>query len=848
MQRKFSIEGMSCAACAARIEKAVKKTEGVREVQVNLLTNSMQVDYEEGTASDQEIIAAVEHAGYAAHLPRQSAEEAPREKGEIQDAVQDMKRRVIWSFVCLVPLFYISMGHMANWPLPGILLGHENALIFALTQFLLVLPIVALNHRYFSGGFSALIHGGPNMDSLIAIGSAAALFYGIYAIFKIGYGLGHMDMAMVHQFSMDLYFESAAMILTLISLGKYFETRAKKKTSEAIEKLMDLAPKSAEVKRDGRTMVIPVEQVQIGDIVIIRPGQGIPVDGKVAAGQSTVDESAITGESLPVEKKPGDSLTSGSINQTGYLELAALRVGKDTTLSEMIRLVEEASASKAPIAKLADKVSGVFVPIVIGIAVLSFIAWMAAGKGFEFALSIGICVLVISCPCALGLATPTTIMVGTGKGAQSGILIKGAEALETLHKIDTVVLDKTGTITQGKPEVIEIAAKNMKEEELLQIAASLEEKSEHPLADAVVRYAKEKGLFTREIETFDSVTGRGIRGRISGAQYVIGNRAFLMEEKIDCGELLEAERAGQSKGYTALYLAKDGEAQGLIFVADPIKESSHEAVGLFQKKGIDVVMLTGDNEVTAGAIAKQAGISHIKADVLPQQKQQVIKELQAAGKRVAMVGDGINDAPALAQADVGIAIGAGTDIAIESADIVLTRSDLLDAVAAVELSRATIRNIKQNLFWALFYNTIGIPLAAGLLYPIWAIKLSPMFGAAAMSLSSVCVVTNALRLRLFRPSFRRAQEEPTDKRIQESTKQSESGEKNTMKTMVIEGMSCAHCQKRVEDTLNAIQGVKRAKVDLEQKTAGVELEEEVSDQTLRAAVEDAGYEVVSIQG
>lgn len=853
MQQRFDIQGMSCAACSARVEKAVQKVPGVRQAQVNLLTNSMQVDYDEQAASEDTIIAAVEHAGYHA-APAQTAarqEKGKEEKREVADAVVGMKKRVIWSFVFMIPLFYISMGHMANWPLPSILLGHENALIFAFVQFLLVLPIVALNHKYFSGGFSALIHGGPNMDSLIAIGSSAALLYGIYAIFKIGYGLGHGDMAMVHQFSMDLYFESAAMILTLISLGKYFETRAKKKTSEAIEKLMDLAPKVAEVKRGDAVVSIPVEQVQIGDVLIIRPGQGIPVDGKVVFGQSTVDESAITGESLPVEKKPGDHLTSGSINQTGYLELEALRVGENTTLSEMIRLVEEASASKAPIAKLADRVSGVFVPIVIGIAVVSFLAWMIAGEGFEFALSIGICVLVISCPCALGLATPTAIMVGTGKGAQSGILIKSAEALETLHKIDTMVLDKTGTITQGKPEVVEVAAKGMQEQNLIRIAASLEGKSEHPLADAVVRYAKKRGLDAEEVQGFDSVTGRGIRGRIGSEEYLVGNRAFLTEEGADCAELMDLEREGQSKGYTALYLAKGGKAQGLIFVADPIKESSHEAVRLLKEKGIDVVMLTGDNERTAAAIAKQAGIEHIKADVLPQQKQQVVKDLQAAGKQVAMVGDGINDAPALAQANVGIAIGAGTDIAMESADIVLTRSDLLDAVGAVELSRATIRNIKQNLFWALFYNTIGIPLAAGVLYPFFALKLSPMFGAAAMSLSSVCVVTNALRLRWFKPSFQRtqrvlpnAQEEP-DEKIEQSIKQEE---ERTMKTMVIEGMSCQHCKKRVEDTLNAIAGVQNAVVDLEKKTATMEAEEGVSDAQLKSAVEDAGYEVVRIEG
>ena len=681
------------------------------------------------------------------------------------------------------------------------------------------------------------------MDSLIAIGSAAAMIYGVVAIYMIGWGLGHGDTALVEQYSMDLYFESAGMILALITLGKFLETRSKGKTSEAITKLMDLAPKTALVEREGVEAEIPVEEVAVGDLLIVKPGASIPVDGEITEGSAAVDESAITGESIPVDKGPGDRVIAATINRSGYFKFRATKVGADTTLAQIVALVEDAANSKAPIAKLADKVSGVFVPVVICIAVIAAVTWLLLGHTVEFALSIGIAVLVISCPCALGLATPVAIMVGTGKGAENGILIKSAEALETAHTIDTVVLDKTGTITEGKPRVTDIrTADGLSETELLTIAASVEKPSEHPLSTAIVEEATRRNLSLRAVTGFEAVAGQGVAAEVGGVRYLAGNRRMMEENRIELGDFAEKGETLSGEGKTPLYFAGEGKALGVVAVADTVKPTSRAAIEAFGQMGVDVVMLTGDNKRTAAAIQKQLGIGRVVAEVLPQDKEREVAKLQEQGRKVAMVGDGINDAPALTRADVGIAIGAGTDVAIESADVVLMKSDLLDAVTAIDLSRAVIRNIKQNLFWAFFYNSIGIPLAAGVFFSVLGWKLNPMFGAAAMSLSSVCVVSNALRLKLFQP--RRAAASNTNSNQQEKINPKE--EIISMKkTMVIEGMSCGHCSARVEKALNALDGV-TAKVDLEAKTASIETEGRVSDEQLKAAVTDAGYDVVSL--
>lgn len=755
MQKKFNVSGMTCSACQAAVERSVKKLAGVQEVSVNLLANNMTVKFDESQTSVAAIIAAVETAGYEASedQPQEAVSQAETSRGDHLTAeIGAMRRRVLVSFIFLIPLMYIAMGEMINLPMPAWLMGTENALIYAFTQFLLTLPIIYINRRYFQNGFKTLFRGSPNMDSLIAIGSAAAVIYGIFAIYRIGYGLGHGQVALVNQYSMDIYFETGGMILTLITLGKYLEARSKGRTSEAISKLLDLAPKTAVVERDGREQEIPVEEIAVGDIVVIRPGQSIPVDGVIVEGSTAVDQSAITGESIPVEKGVGDRLISASINKTGFIKFRAEKVGADTTLAQIIQLVEEAGSSKAPIAKLADKISGIFVPVVITIAVLATIAWLVAGASFEFALSIGIAVLVISCPCALGLATPVAIMVGTGQGAVNGILIKSAEALETAHSIDTVVLDKTGTITEGKPAVTDLVlAADLSEQELLQIAASMEQASEHPLAEAILEKAAEMGVSLKASQDFTAVPGRGIEAVIDGNKYFAGNLAMMEENGIDTAAWQDLADRLAAEAKTPLFFADPEKLLGVIAVADVVKPTSYRAIEQFRAMGIEVVMLTGDNRKTAEAIQKELNLDRVVAEVLPQDKEQEIRAMQDQGKRVAMIGDGINDAPALVRADVGIAIGAGTDIAIESADIVLIKSDLQDAAAAIELSKATIRNIKQNLFWAFFYNTLGIPLAAGIFYPLLGWKLSPMIGAAAMSLSSVFVVTNALRLKLFRP-------------------------------------------------------------------------------------------------
>ena len=845
MNQKFNVTGMTCSACSARVEKGVRKVAGVKEVNVNLLTNSMTVGYDETATDDNQIIRAVVDAGYNASSYVRGAEAGVKsgkdQASPMEDQMRNMKLRLIVSAAFLVPLLYLAMGRMLGFPLPAALTGMENAVNTAFLQLLLTIPIVYVNRAYYQHGFKTLAHGAPNMDSLIAIGSAAAVVYGVFAIFQIGYGMGHNAMELVEQYSMDLYFESAGTILTLITLGKFLETRSKGKTSEAIRKLMDLAPKTATVLRDGQEKEIPVADVAVDDLVLVRPGQSIPVDGVIVEGSSSVDQSALTGESIPVEKQAGDTVIAASINKAGFFKFKAQKVGDDTTLAKIIELVDEASSSKAPIAKLADKVSGIFVPVVIAIAVVATAVWLLLGQPFSFALSIGIAVLVISCPCALGLATPVAIMVGTGRGASNGILIKSAEALEVAHTVKTVVLDKTGTVTEGKPRVTDIVpAEGVGEERLLQIAASIEKPSEHPLADAIVEKAKDEGTALISTESFTSVPGRGVEAKLNGRTYAAGNLAFMGERKIDAGAFRNTAEAFAGDGKTPLYFADESRLLGVVAAADVVKPTSKAAIEQFKKMGIDVVMLTGDNRKTAEAIRRQLGIDRVVAEVMPQDKEGEIRAIQQSGKKVAMIGDGINDAPALARADVGIAIGAGTDIAIDSADVVLMKSDLMDAVTAIELSRATIRNIKQNLFWAFFYNSIGIPLAAGVFYYLLGWKLNPMFGAAAMSMSSVCVVSNALRLRFFKPKH--ASAEPVSQNINHNDK----GESEIMKKVIsINGMSCEHCQARVEKALNAIDGV-AAKVDLKKNIAVVELKKAVDDQILKDAVNEAGYEAVSV--
>lgn len=823
MTENFDITGMTCSACSAHVEKSVSQLDGVKSVNVNLLRNSMQAEFDENAVSTDDIIRAVIAGGYGASVKGQTKE---KQENKIDDEISGMKHRLIISIAFLIPLMYISMGHMWHFPFLGVFDGAENALAFAFTQLLLTLPIITVNKKYFTNGFKTLFHGAPNMDSLIAIGSGAAFVYGIIAIYCIGYGLGHSDTELVHSYMMNLYFESSAMILTLITLGKFMETRAKGKTSQAIEKLIDLSPKTAVVIRNGAETIVGADEVMVGETVVVKSGQAVPLDGVIIEGSGAVDESAITGESVPVEKTAGDSVIGATINQSGYFKFRAEKIGADTTLAQIIRLVEEAGASKAPIAKLADKVSGIFVPVVIAIALLTAVVWLLMGNGVSFALSMAISVLVISCPCALGLATPTAIMVGTGKGAQYGILTKSAEALETAHKVNTVVLDKTGTITEGKPSVTDISPNGISNEELLLIAGSIEKLSEHPLAKAIAE--KAEGLRLKEITDFTQTAGQGVSGKLDGKTVLAGNYRMMKENGI---EMTEDTRFAK-EGKTALYFAEDGRYIGTVAVADTIKETSRQAIDDMRKMGLDVIMLTGDNAVTAEAIKNKLPLTTVIAEVLPSDKEEKIRSLQAEGKRVMMVGDGINDAPALTRADVGAAIGAGTDVAIESADIVLMKSDLQDVVTALELSRAVIKNIKENLFWAFFYNVLGIPVAAGLLYGIAGLKLNPMIAALAMSFSSVFVVSNALRLRFFKP-----------KRNNVNNKQEEI---KMTKTIKINGMMCAHCTGRVSQALNALDGV-TAEVTLDNGgQAVVTLENSVSDETLTKTITDAGYEVVSV--
>ena len=842
MTEKFNITGMTCSACSAHVKKSVSKLAGIESVSVNLLQNSMSVSFDNALVAIEDIMEAVKSGGYGASVKGSAKTTQPPTNIALEE-MQDMKKRLTISFFFMIPLFYISMGHMMGAPLPSLLSGNQNIMIFALTQLFFTIPILAVNKKYFSAGFQALKNRAPNMDSLIAIGSSAAVIYSIFAIYFMAYHMGRGDLMSAHTYAMDLYFESAAMILTLITVGKYMETRSKGKTSEAIGKLMDLAPKTATVIRNGKEEEIALEDVLEGDIIVILPGHSIPVDGIVIEGYSAVDESAITGESLPVSKRTGDQVIGATVNKSGYFKMKATRVGGNTTLAQIITLVEEASASKAPISKLADKISGIFVPAVICISVVALILWLLLGESFHFALSISIAVLIISCPCALGLATPTAIMVGTGKGAEHGILIKSAESLEIAHEINTIILDKTGTLTIGKPVVTDvIMAQGILRDRLLKNAASMEAISEHPLAHAIVQYASEKEISLLPASQLEAIAGQGI-STIVDQKTILGGNAKMMQARhihVDKSYLEKAENLAR-EGKTPLFFAENNIFLGILALADTLKDTSKEAVDAFHAMGMDVVMLTGDNARTADAIAKKLGIRAI-VEVLPQDKEQEVRRLQDEGKKVAMVGDGINDAPALTRADVGIAIGAGTDIAMESADIILMKSDLMDAVAAVELSHATIRNIKQNLFWAFFYNTLGIPLAAGLLYPAFGLTLNPMFAAAAMSFSSTFVLANALRLKLFKP--KNALAKIQDSTVEISQENIIAEEILMKKILKIEGMTCQHCTGRVYKALNDINGV-RAEVDL--KGATVELAEHISEDDLIKAVTDAGYEVADIQ-
>lgn len=924
MKERYHISGMTCSACSSHVEKAASKLDGVEKASVNLLTETMDITYDENVLHEADIVQAVVKAGYGAEKMSGGAAGSDADEGPVSggyassgcrknaasgreellrkahDESRAMKRRLGISIGFLIPLMYVSMHHMIHeWtgiPVPvfvtDYLHGNENAMLFAMTQFLLVLPILYMNRKFFTVGFRTLAHLSPNMDSLIAVGASASMGYGIFAMYRIAYGLGHGAMNVVEHYAHDLYFESAGMILTLITVGKYLESRSKGKTSEAITKLMDLSPKTAiRLKADGTEEEVPTEALAAGDVFLVKPGSLIPVDGVVLEGNSSVDEAAITGESVPVEKQTGDKVVSATMNKAGFLKCLAERVGDDTTLAQIIRLVEEASGSKAPIAQLADKVAGVFVPVVMGISLMTLIGWLIAGADAEFAISTAIAVLVISCPCALGLATPVAIMVGTGVGANHGILIKSGEALQTARDVDTVVLDKTGTITEGRLKVMSQGSyvPGLSLATLLTVAAALEQKSEHPLAEAVVKEAEKLGCPKIAVNDFQAVFGRGVEGVIAqdvcvadpnltdgpvatvnpdhaygqqkikvpeaqciraGTRIYVGNQAYLKEKNIenaDSEQITQALNALADEGQTPLLVADAKQVLGIIGVADGVRGSSLAAIQAWQKMGVSVVMLTGDNKRTAEAVRRRLGLSQVVAEVLPQDKEQEIRKLQAAGRKVAMVGDGINDAPALVAADVGIAIGAGTDVAIESADIVLMKSDLRDAVTAMQLSRAVIRNIKQNLFWAFFYNCIGIPLAAGLLYPAFGLRLTPMFGAAAMSMSSIFVVTNALRLRRFRSAFRQTGQKTvpeTEKEI--ITNNNIQGGTSMKKVITVEGMMCQHCTGRVQKALEGVEGVTSVTMSLEDKTATVELSGDVVDDALKAVIVDAGYEVTQI--
>ena len=859
--KQYTVTGMSCAACSARVEKAVSKVDGVTSCSVSLLTNSMGV---EGSATDAQIVEAVEQAGYGAS-PKGTATESENDKANnsleqlkaAQDALVDretpkLRNRLIASLIFLVVLMYFSMGHMMwGWPLPEFFNGNHVAM--GLLQLLLTVAVMVINQKFFISGFKGLIHGAPNMDTLVALGSAASFGYSVYALFAMTAAQVNGDMDAVMSYMHEFYFESAAMILALITVGKMLEAHSKGKTTDALKSLMQLAPKTATVVRDGVEQEISVDAVKKGDIFVVRPGENIPVDGEIIDGTTAVNESALTGESIPVDKQPKDAVSAATVNQSGFIKCRATRVGEDTTLSQIIQMVSDAAATKAPIAKIADRVSGVFVPAVITIAIITIIAWLIAGETVGFALARGISVLVISCPCALGLATPVAIMVGNGKGAKSGILFKTAASLEATGRTQIVALDKTGTITSGEPKVTDIVPDETFFEEtgnhagkLLAIAASVEAKSEHPLAKAIMERAKTDEIAVAEVTDFSSVVGNGLTAILAGKMIKAGNLAFV-SKFVKVSDDMRAKAVEFSKeGKTPLFFAADDRLCGIIAVADTIKEDSPEAVRQLKNMGIRVVMLTGDNEQTANAIGKQAGVDEVIAGVLPDGKEAVIRKLKKQG-RVAMVGDGINDAPALTRADMGIAIGAGSDVAIDAADVVLMKSRLIDVPAAVRLSRATLTNIHENLFWAFFYNVIGIPLAAGLWYPLLGWKLNPMFGAAAMSLSSFCVVTNALRLNLCRVYDPKHDRKATPDRKNKTNKPNESEEKSMTKTMNIEGMMCGHCEARVKKALEALDAVSEAAVSHESGTAVVTLSSDISDEKLKETVEAEDYKVTSIQ-
>ncbi|MBQ7705174.1 MAG: heavy metal translocating P-type ATPase [Selenomonadaceae bacterium] len=852
----YDITGMSCSACSARVEKAVAKVVGAENVSVNLLTNSMQVKYDELKTSTENIIDAVINAGYGASLKagkKGYRDIGIRERRTIDTEISEMQTRLIWSLIFLIPTVFISMHSMLGISIE-IFDGLENAVTFTFAQFLLILPIMYLNRKYYINGFKNLFHGAPNMDTLVGLGSMAAAIFGAFALFRIGYGLGHGDLNLVAEYSRNLYFESAGMIVTLITVGKYFEARAKGSTTRAVEALINLAPKTATVLRDGVEENISVEDLIIGDIILTKPGESFAADGVVIEGESTVDEAAITGESLPVEKIVGSKITGGTINKSGFIKFRAEKVGGDTAISKIISLVEEASASKAPIAKTADKIAGIFVPAVILISIAAGGFWLMNGATVEFAFSIAVSILVISCPCALGLATPVAIMVGTGKGAENGILIKSGEALETAHEINTVVVDKTGTLTEGKPFVTNILTFDIDADELLKIAAGLESKSEHPLAKSVTNCAAEKNLQPYEVQNFRAIFGKGVQAEIltnpyslTPIPYYAGNEKFLAETGFNLSNISEKISALAAEGKTPIIFASDKKLLGVIAAADIEKSTSKIAVDAFKNLGVEVVMLTGDNKFTAKNIADKLGIKNFVAEVLPEDKAAEIEKLQAAGKKVAMIGDGINDAPALVKANLGMAIGAGTDVAIESADAVLVRNDLLDAVSAIRLSKAVLKNIKQNLFWAFFYNIICIPLAAGVFYPAFGLKLSPMIGAAAMSLSSVCVVLNALRLKFFKVQHSEISTEKNSfAQVQiENLKINQVEEETKLKTeLKIEGMMCQNCVKHVYKALSKMDGVTGVEVSLENKNAVVTSTKEISLDEFASVIDDAGYELV----
>ena len=826
MKEKYNITGMTCSACSAHVTKAVAKVNGVKNVNVNLLSNSMVVEYDDAVSSS-DIISAVTEAGYGAEIENNKVTSKQTQKLPYDTELENMRKRLVISFIFFIPVMYLSMCSMAGLPQFSFFKHYEGSFNYAFTLFLLTIPVLIVNRKYFINGFKALFNKAPNMDSLVALGSSAAVIYGIFAIYKIVHGYTYQETSIVMKYSHDLYFESAVTILTLITLGKYLETKSKRRTRDAVEKLISLTPKTAIVEKDGKEVTVAYDDIQAGNIIVVKPGGIIACDGIIISGAASIDESAITGESIPVEKKQGDKVISATINKTGHIRFKALKVGKDTTLSQIISLVEDAANSKAPISKLADKISGIFVPIVIVIALISGIFWLYMGESYEFALSIAISVLVISCPCALGLATPVAIMVGTGKGAEHGILIKSAESLEMAHNIKAVALDKTGTITEGKMKVVNIQSFKYSQNDLLQLAYSMEVKSEHPVSKAIVEKAEELQCKLLNVENFTSYSGLGISCTINNITYYAGNRKFILDNNIDITKI--SNMLLPDKAVAPVYIADNNEVIGIIYVADTIKESSIEAVKGFREQGIDVYMLTGDNKETAEHIANQAGINNVYAELLPQDKENIIKEIQKKGIKTAMVGDGINDAPALMRSDLGIAIGAGTDVALESADIILIKNNLLDALTAVKLSHATIKNIKTNLFWAFFYNIIGIPVAAGIFYKSFCITLNPMIAAAAMSFSSIFVVTNALRLKFFK-----AEEYSKGDKI--------------MKVIVnVNGMNCNHCKMAVEKALNTVDGVVSAEVNLEAKNASVTLSKEVADSDLMNVVNEAGFEAVSVE-